>query len=77
MFKMRTISANAHSVTTGSVEMFFSYETMVGVRKDGICYFQRDGKASSRTTAKHITQWANGSERKQVTETELKAMVEV
>ena len=67
---------NACIITQGNREMLFSYQTLAGIRKDGVCYFQREGLAGSRTTAKHISQWAQGRTRKETTEAELNAMAE-
>ena len=46
------LSLNGHS-------LLFSYETLVGVycQGDAFAWVTRDGKANSRTTGKHISQW--------------------
>ena len=49
--------ANARTFTTNAYEALFSYETLVGVKTATGSYIQRSGKAASKTTARHISQW--------------------
>lgn len=80
MIKRSQLTTNKGSLTNACIieangkELLFSYNTLVGVRKAGVCYFQREGAASSRTTAKHITLWAGGATRKEVSEAEIQMM---
>ncbi len=75
--------ANKTIVTIGDKELFYSYSTLVGIeiRNTGTGmltrYIQRDGKAGSKTTAKHITQWLAGRTFTVVSESELIKMAEV
>lgn len=57
--------------------LLFSYSTLVGLHVDGKRYFQKEGKASSVTTAKHITQWLQGREASQVSADELNSLAGV
>ena len=65
---------NACIIENDGRELLFSYQTLVGVWTDGTCYFQRDGLAGSKTTARHINRWAGSRNRKQVSETELNGL---
>lgn len=70
MLQLQRTGASTTIVTLPQGELFYSYNTLVGFQPKGerFCYFHRDGKAGSRTTAKHITQWLDGRESVKVTE---------
>lgn len=73
---------NARTVEIFGRELFFSYSTLVGVRdSQGNFFYQRDGKASSQTTGRHINLWLGAWSKsmksagvKSVSESELEAL---
>lgn len=67
---------NACIIESEGKELLFSYNTLVGVATPEGRYFQRDGLARSRTTAKHIKLWLDGRNAVQVTEGELNRIAE-
>lgn len=64
--KLRSLKTSKSSLTAGKIleigdmELFFDYETLCGVRTAAGCWYQRDGLAGSRTTARHIKLWLDG-----------------
>lgn len=72
--RLTKLSASATEIEKGDLTLLFSYNTLVAVQTPKGIFFQRDGKAGSRTTAKHITQWRDGRDASQVSEQELKAL---
>ena len=75
--KSHQLGANARTVQLNGKELFFSYDTLVGVEVGDQCYFQRDGLASSSTTGRHLSKWLQGRSGKQVSAQALPAMAEV
>lgn len=58
---------NHFSVYTPKGSILYSYGTPVAIRKDGRIY---QGDSHSRTTQKHITQWASVSAIEKLPQTE-------
>jgi hypothetical protein len=67
---------NACIIEQNGKELLFSYNTLVGLETNGQCYHTRDGLASSRTTAKHISLWLGHRSSIQISESELQQMAE-
>ena len=75
--KSHQINANARTVTLNGKELLFSYDTLVGVEVNGSRYFQREDKAASVTTGRHISKWLAGRSAQEVSATKLQELAEV
>lgn len=53
--KLRIVGRNQTEIRIGEKLLFFSYDTLVAVYKDGYCY--RTDAKYSKTTTKHLNDW--------------------
>lgn len=71
-----SIGSNMTEALIGSNRFLISYHTPVAAYIDGEGYFRTSRKWSS-TTSKHINKWLQGVAAKEISQTDLEAMLEV
>lgn len=73
--KVRIVGPNQTEVILSDRSLFFSYETLVGLRLSGVGYFRTSTKYS-KTTSRHVNQWLDGVAAKEVEQDELEQLAE-
>jgi len=75
MLKLKPIASNMTEIETEKATILFSYETPVAACMNDGSGFVRTDKRWSVTTSRHINKWLAGAKAREVSQSELDALV--